>query len=265
MLFARRLSDFGERFERRAPRVIFYEGDTRAQTRFEQDGKLGYALGLEGLFKWLESLLPRSEQLRGVIRQERPQYPSDALRELVANALIHQDFSVKGAGPMIEVFDHRIEISNPGRPLIDVDRLLDEPPRSRNERLAYLMRQMHFCEERGSGIDKVVFAAEVYQLPPPAFEVKSAGFVATLFGPRAFAEMTNEEKTRACYQHACLLWVAGGKPMTNSTLRQRFGLGSDRASQVSRLIADAVDAGVIKYTDPSNRSRAQASYQPYWT
>lgn len=191
-------------------------------------------------------------------------YPPEALRELIANALIHQDFGLSGTGPMIEVFENRIEISNPGVPLVDVDRMLDEPPRSRNERIAALMRRMNFCEERGSGIDKVVSGAEVFQLPPPDFAVRSSGFTATLFAPRGFGEMTPAERVRACYQHASLLWAGGGKPMTNSSLRKRFGLSANRASQISRLISDAVEAGAIKPVDPENRSKAQAAYQPYW-
>jgi predicted HTH transcriptional regulator len=93
------------------------------------------------------------------------------VRELVANALIHQDFSLSGAGPMVEIFDGRIEITNPGEPLVDTDRFLDSPPTSRNEGLASLMRRFRICEERGSGIDKVVAQLELYQLPPPVFEV----------------------------------------------------------------------------------------------
>jgi predicted HTH transcriptional regulator len=264
LLFATRLDAFGHRFERRAPRVVFYEGDNRVNTRFEQAGARGYAIGFENLFRWIDQQLPRSEQLQGVLRREHPLYPLPALRELVANALVHQDFTVGGAGPMIEVFDHRVEISNPGHPLINVDRLIDEPPRSRNERIAYLMRQMGYCEERGSGIDKVVSLSEVWQLPPPDFEIKSSGFVATLFAPRSFLEMTAQERTRACYQHASLLWASGKKAMTNATLRARFGLDDEKASQISRLISEALASGVIKGADPTNRSRAQASYHPYW-
>jgi predicted HTH transcriptional regulator len=47
--------------------------------------------------------------------------------------------------------------------------LKDTPPRSRNESLASLMRRFRICEERGSGIDKVVFLVELYQLPAPLF------------------------------------------------------------------------------------------------
>ncbi|MEK1722660.1 ATP-binding protein [Staphylococcus aureus] len=92
-------------------------------------------------------------------------YPELAIRELVANSLIHQDLLISGAGPVIEIFDNRIEIVNPGTPLIKVERFLDSPPKSRNESLASLLRRMGICEERGTGIDKVISETEKYQLP----------------------------------------------------------------------------------------------------
>ena len=57
---------------------------------------------------------------------------------------------------MIEIFATRLEITNPGAPIVDVIRFLDTPPRSRNELMAAFMRRIGICEERGSGIDKVV-------------------------------------------------------------------------------------------------------------
>jgi ATP-dependent DNA helicase RecG len=264
ILFARDLSEFGPAYERKSPRVIFYAGDNRLRTNFEQTGKRGYATAFEGVVSYLEHFLPRNEQLEGVLRTEHPMYPLVALRELIANSFVHQDFGIRGAGPMIEAFDHRIEISNPGTPLVDVDRLMDEAPRSRNESTARLMRHIGYCEERGSGIDKVVGAAEVFQLPPPDFAVKARSFVATLYAPRKYAEMTPDERARACYQHACLMWVSGGQPMTNATLRKRFGLDTGRAGTISRIISDALERGLVKPADPRNQSRAQAAYRPYW-
>ena len=90
-------------------------------------------------------------------------FPELAIRELVANAIIHQDFTLSGTGPMIEIFSDRMEITNPGIPLVDTQRFLDSPPRSRNEGLASFLRRIGICEERGSGIDKVVFQTEVAQ------------------------------------------------------------------------------------------------------
>ena len=94
-------------------------------------------------------------------------YPELAVRELVANAVIHQGFSLRGTGLMIEMFADRMEITNPGEPLIQTERFIDSPPRSRNEALASFMRWVGVCEERGSGFDKVVSMTELYQLPAP--------------------------------------------------------------------------------------------------
>jgi ATP-dependent DNA helicase RecG len=97
-------------------------------------------------------------------------FPDIAIRELVANASVHQDFKEVGASVVIEVYSDRIEISNPGKPFIPPERFIDEY-QSRNERVADLMRRVGICEEKGSGIDKVVHSAEVYQLPAPDFRV----------------------------------------------------------------------------------------------
>ena len=54
-------------------------------------------------------------------------------------------------GPQVELFSGRLEITNPGKPLVQIDRMIDLLPRSRNEALAALMRRMGLCEEQGSG------------------------------------------------------------------------------------------------------------------
>ena len=116
-------------------------------------------------------------------------YPILAVRELAANALIHQDFAITGTGPMIEIFDDRMEITNPGKPLVSTDRFLDTAPRSRNEALASFMRRAGICEERGSGIDKVVFETELHQLPAPFFEMAENATRAVLFAHKELREM----------------------------------------------------------------------------
>jgi ATP-dependent DNA helicase RecG len=166
---------------------------------------------------------------------------------LVANALIHQDFSVTGAGPMVELFADRIEVTNPGEPLVATERFVDAPPRSRNEALASLMRRMGICEERGSGVDKVVAQTEAYQLPAPLFEVPDDSTRAVLFAHRPLTEMDRSERLRACYQHACLRYVLR-QPMTNSSPRERFGIEAKNAAIASRLMRDALDEGVIVVT-----------------
>jgi ATP-dependent DNA helicase RecG len=259
ILLARDLSSF-DRISRKAVRVIEYHGRSRVRTKRERMGVKGYAASFPGLIRYINDMLPRNELIGQALREEQVIYPELALRELVANALIHQDMTISGTGPMIEIFDDRVEITNPGQPLVEPMRFLDSPPRSRNEAVASLMRRMNMCEERGSGIDKVIFEVEYAQLPPPDFEVQQSATRATLFAPRPFAAMTPSERVRACYQHTALLFVSGDRA-TNSTLRNRFGIKVGNASQVSRVFKDALHGGVIKLADPS---APRAGYVPYW-
>jgi ATP-dependent DNA helicase RecG len=164
VLFAKRLDPFRS-LQRKAMRVIQYRGTSRLETRKEEVRGKGYASGFEELIEFINGLLPSNEVIGQALRRTVPMFPDPAVRELVANALIHQDFFVTGAGPMVEIFDDRIEITNPGEPLVDTQRFVDTPPKSRNEVLASLMRRVGICEERGSGIDKVVFQVEFFQLP----------------------------------------------------------------------------------------------------
>ena len=168
ILFAHELDHF-KNLKRKSVRVILYQGNSRVKTIREQESNQGYAVGFEGLISYINNLLPSNEEIGKAFREEVLMYPELAVRELVANALIHQDFFITGAGPLIEIFDNRVEITNPGKPLVDPQRFLDSPPRSRNEALASLMRRIGVCEERGSGIDKVVHETEFYQLPAPVF------------------------------------------------------------------------------------------------
>lgn len=256
ILFASNLGEF-DRLARKALRVIIYKGNSRVETIKEQEGGKGYAIGFEGAISYINDQLPQNEQIGQALRSEVRMYPEIAIRELVANALIHQDFNIIGAGPMVEIFANRMEISNPGVPLIDTLRFIDEPPRSRNEALAALMRRMNICEERGSGIDKVIFNVEVFQLPAPDFRVAGNSTVAVLYGPRKFSQMTRTERIRACYQHACLLYVSG-KRMSNASLRKRLGIKDSNYPLASRIIRDSIAAKLIKPHDEG------ATYVPFW-
>jgi predicted HTH transcriptional regulator len=262
ILFARDLRQFS-RLARKALRVIIYKGNSRVETVKEQTGAKGYAVGFEGAIAYINDQLPQNEHIGQALRTEVRTYPEIAIRELVANALIHQDFNVTGSGPMVEIFSDRLEIGNPGAPLIDPLRFIDEPPRSRNEVLAALMRRMAICEERGSGIDKVVFNVEAFQLPAPDFRVAGTSTVAILYGPRRFSQMNREERIRACYQHACLQYVSG-KRMSNASLRKRLGIQKSNYPLASRIIKDATDAGFVKAHGQGTASKRDASYVPFW-
>ena len=261
ILFARNLNNF-PKLKRKAMRVILYKGKGRVATQREQVGGKGYAAGFEDLISFIMALVPTNEVIERALRKTVPMYPELAIRELVANALIHQDFFATGMGPMVELFEDRVEITNPGAPLVSTERFLDTPPKSRNEALASLMRRFRICEERGSGIDKVVFQTELFQLPAPLFEAPK-GFTRTvLFSHRPLGEMDREDRVRACYLHACLKYVQRDS-LTNTSLRDRFGIEEKNRSMASRLIRDAVEAHAVVPYDPTAAPKLM-KYVPWW-
>ena len=261
ILFAKRLSDF-PRLSRKAIRIIQYQGSNRLNMLKEYDGTKGYAVGFEGLLGFIDALLPTAEVINGALREKKSAYPSLAIREAVGNALIHQDFSIPGTGPIVEVFDGRIEITNPGIPMVDIKRIVDNPPRSRNEKLAELMRRMRICEELGSGWDKIVISCELALLPAPRIDVYEENTKVSIYAEMPFSSISPEDKLWACYLHACVKQVQN-EPITNSSLRERFGLKDSSSGSISRLLKEAVQSELIKPLDPDTAPRYM-KYLPYW-
>ncbi|CAM4079877.1 ATP-dependent DNA helicase RecG [Bordetella tumbae] len=262
LLLAKDMREF-DTLMRRTIRVVKYKGKNKLQTERDIIGQKGYASGFENLITYVNSQLPMNEVIGQALRDEVRMFPELAIRELVANALVHQDFEESGS-VTIEIYSDRIEITNPGKPLIPTNRFVDEY-KARNDRLADLMRRMGICEEKGSGIDKVVHSTEFYQLPPPSFRATPFHTTMTLYAHQDFADMEPADRVWACYLHACLRYVSNEK-MTNQSLRERFRLDDSKAksASVSQIIAQAVAQQWIKLDDPENTSKRYARYVPFW-
>ena len=124
------------------------------------------------------------------------------------------------------------------------------------------MRRVGICEERGSGVDKVVFQTEFVQLPAPSFEAPEASTRAILFAHKALNDMDRADRIRACYLHACLRFVERN-PMTNSSLRDRFGIEEHNSAIASRIIRETIEDDLIKPYDP-DQGKKYAKYVPFW-
>lgn len=261
LLLAKKMENF-EGVKRKAARVVVYSGESKLQTESDKTGEKGYAVGFQGLVSYVMGKLPQNEVIEDAIRKEVKLLPEVVIRELLANALIHQDFTLTGTGPLVEIYTDRVEISNPGEPIVPVERFIDGY-QSRNERLADLMRRFGICEEKSSGVDRVIEAAELLQLPAPDFLVEYQRTVVVIYGPRAFKAMDRSDRVRACYQHCVLQWVLR-KKMTNQTLRDRFGLSERSGNTVSQIISAAVEQGLVKNDPGAPDSRKYARYIPSW-
>lgn len=262
LCIARQLNDFPS-LGRKAVRFVRYTSTDSSEALDAIDGRKGYLLGFEGLLDYIKSHLPRDPETYTPRRISGEHFPEIAVREIVANALIHQDLSVTGASPLIELFADRLEVSNPGAPLEpDHRRLLDTSPRSRNEKLAQVMRLAGVCEERGRGLDKAVLAAETARVPAPEVRAVGEATRATILGPRDIKDMTASERQWTTYMHTAVRHL-GHEATTNSTLRKRFGLSASEVSKISRLIGSTVEVGLIKAVDPDAGPRSMR-YVPFW-
>ncbi len=260
ILFAKNIATFPS-IARKSVRVIRYSGVDKTKSDDEQEGQFGYAVGFAGLIKYIMRNLPREERYINGVREMHSIYPETAVREILANALIHQDFTLSGAAPVVEIYSDRIEITNPGSSLIEVDRIIDDR-RSRNEKLAATMRALGICEERGGGIDKAIIEIERNSLPPPEFNSTENSMRVVLFGPRPFSELSKTDRMRACFHHCIIRWIISDF-MSNTTLRDRFSLAADDYQAVSAIISESIKLHRIVPADPT-QGRRNARYVPYW-
>lgn len=260
LLLAKDIGNFSS-ISGKSVRVIKYVGKDKQKSEKEIEGRKGYAVGFQGLIQFILNRLPTDEIYDRGVRKNVPVYPEIAIREIVANALIHQDFTISGVGPVVEIYDDRVEVTNPGNSLVALDRIIDER-RSRNEKLAAMMRTFGLCEERGGGIDKAIIQIEEMSLPAPGFIHSEKSMHVVLFGPKKFNQLSKAEKSWACFCH-CVVRYLRQDYMSNTTLRDRFSLSVDEYQAVSAVIANAKKEKRIVPADP-NQGNKYARYVPYW-
>ncbi len=261
ILFAKKLSKF-PRIGRKAIRIVQYDGLNRLTILKEEITTEGYAISFENAVKYVNTLLPSKEDIDSVRRKSISTFPIPAIREAIANSLIHQDFFITGTGPLIEIFENRVEVTNSGTPLVDIMRIVDNPPKSRNEKLASLMRRLNMCEELGRGWDRMVISCELQKLPAPRIQIYQESTKVSLFSHLDFTNIPMEDKIWATYLHACIKYIEGDA-LTNSSLRGRFGVAESYSGSISRLIKEALNSKLIKPVDPNTAPRYM-KYIPIW-
>lgn len=252
-----------EHLARKTVRVIKYKGNDRLTGIREKEFVTGYAVSHEEIVEYIMAIIPQEEVLEGTIRKSKVAFPEIAIRELLANIMIHQMLNHRGTNPMVEIFDNRIEFSNAGAPLISIEHIVDTVPVSRNENMAGFMHRCGICEERGSGYDKIIRATSSNELIAPKVINQDGQFTkAVLFAKIPFELTSKEDRIRTCYMQACLAYVEF-ETISNSDVREIFGIDSKDSYKSSRIIKDTIDAGLIKAIDPDTAPRYM-KYIPFW-
>lgn len=254
-----------EDLSKRSVRIIRYPDKSRLGGINERVFSAGYVLSFEEIVSYIMTVIPQEEVMEGSIRRQKYSFPENAIRELLANIMIHQALDQRGTSPMVEIFSDRIEFSNAGAPLVAIDRIVDTVPLSRNESMAGFMHRCGICEERGSGYDKILAATKADALLAPKVENQNNQFTrVTLYSKVPFDMTAKEDRIRTCYMLACLAYVTS-EAIANADLREAFGLSEESKDKVkmSRVIQDTVKANLIKPVDPSTAPRYM-KYIPYW-
>ena len=252
-----------ERLSKRVVRVIRYPDKSRLGGISEREFSSGYVISFEEIVAYIMTVIPQEEIMERGIRRQRFSFPESAIRELLANTLVHQALDQYGTNPMIEIFADRIEFSNAGAPLVAIERIIDTVPLSRNENMAGFMHRCGICEERGSGYDKIIAATSADALLAPKIENQNNQFTkVTLFSKIPFELTAKEDRVRTCYMFACLAFV-NSSAISNADIRSAFGLEENDKVKASRVIRDTMSAKLIKPVDPSTAPRYMR-YVPFW-
>lgn len=145
IMIAKDLKKF-ENLHQHSVRVIWYKEKSRLNAIREKEFTSGYAFSHEDIVQYIMTIIPQEEFIVEAMRKSIVSFPEIAIRELLANAMIHQDLQQRGTNPMVEVFQNRIEFSNAGAPLVAIERIVDSVPVSEMKILPVLCIYVEFVK-----------------------------------------------------------------------------------------------------------------------
>ena len=183
---------------------------------------------IDGTVAYVMASMRKGSLIRGVYRQDIPEYPEVALREAIVNAVAHRDYSqfVRGSHIQVRMFADRLEVENPGGLYgrVTVDKL-QEGQSTRNRLLMHLMEDAHLVENRGSGIDAMLDAMQKRGLPAPVFEDKRTSFLVKFYQVMT-AELSEEEQRVLAYvkEHGSIKRAEAQKLLEVSDRRAKYVL-----------------------------------------
>lgn len=184
LIFAKQIPQNKNPYDRYAVRCIRYAGTDPASEIIDSvDIKETLDIQIDEAYKFILKNIGKQAVIIGTKRVEQYEYPEAAIRELVANAIIHRDYKIIETYTQIRIFNDRIEIINPGSlpPGVTVDNL-KEAQFSRNSMIAARLKDMKYLEEYGRGIDIVIRKMSEWELPTPLFRNSVNSFEAILLG-----------------------------------------------------------------------------------
>ena len=253
-----------------------FVGTTKAGIFDQLDIQAPLPQALEQALAFLKKHAVRSADFQELRRVDRWSIPLASLREALTNALVHADYSQRGAPIRIAYFDDRIEIENPGVliPGLSLDDLPRGISRLRNRVISRVFRELGLIEQWGSGIPVILEEAASQHLPPPLFEEVGLRFRVTLpldqasspaqgqsrpRGAESRAESRAESLAEGGLGHFVLQVLADG-PLSKSEIAHALGRDSVSGA-LNRTIRQLLDRDEIGYTLPDTPNSRLQKYR----
>lgn len=249
LCFAKQPQD-NKQFRNAAIELQIFQGIARDVPIKKYEIKGNLPEQIEQAIQLLQQNIWSIPKIQGTKREDIPAYSVEALREVVANSLVHRDYKKMHQPIKIAIFTNRIEIENPGNlmPGLTIYNLIHKRD-WRNPLLAELMKKFGFGEMDGQGIDRLYAATLAIKVPPPLFINHENSFSVILAAPKIFESFTPEEKKLMIIILAIMHEV-----IDNESVRNCFGISSEKASTlIKTMLSD-------KILQPQSQSRKYANY-----
>lgn len=179
-----------------------------------------------------------------VRREDRPEYPFEALREGLVNAFAHRDYSGFSGGISVGIYPGRIEIWNSGHfpeGLKPGDITRNHPSLPTNPDMAHVLYLRGLMERIGRGGQLIINSCRNYGLPSPKWADRPTGVTLTIYGRTGYKTAELMVNPR---QRALLAWINTGDSIRPSEYHQRFAADvSDR--QARRDLVELEEVGLV--------------------
>ena len=229
-----------------------FPGNTMSDTYIKRDISGSLPNQLKQVEVFVHTNLKTVVRLVGLTHQESPEYPYEAVRELLVNAVAHRDYNLQGDNIHLFIYSDRLVVSSPGTlpGPVTLQNLL-EARFARNAIISQVLSDMGYVERLGYGLDRVVEVTRNHGLLPPKFEESAGTFQVTLFA-KLLGDSTNGRLTDLSVysnldlnsrQQAALAQLAEHKRITSHEFQS---LCPDVHSETLRRdLADLVTRGIL--------------------
>ena len=243
LFFARNLADF---YYHTVVTCALYQGNDKAVVLDRKDYNSDIVSSIDLAMNFIKQYLPLRYEFTGELaRKEIPQIPYEALREALINAVVHRDYFEKGANVLVEIFDNRIEITNPGGLVKGLTpENFGKISMLRNPGLANLLQRIDYIEKMGTGIERIRRALKEAGVPEIKYEFSPVYVKAVFLRAKETTQETTQEK---------ILYNINLNPrITTKELAEKTGLTPDG---IKYHLSVLKKEGKIKHTGPTKKGK----------